>query len=372
MRDFAQVGYNYPMGVLMTSITFNHITKHLYRDGEPQKVIDDLSLKIPSGDVLALLGPSGSGKTTLLRIAAGLEAPDEGEVYYDNVDLRDVPLDERRIGMVFQQDTLIPHWISRRSVGFFLSLRKREHELPERVHRISQITGFGIEHLMGRLPRHLSGGERQRVSVARALARDAHVLFFDEPFANLDAALRTNARIELKRLLNEFHVTTIFVTHDQNEAVGIAKRIAVLDAGQIVQVGAYSHLYRSPKNLLMAAFIGTPTINLFEGYVADGEWRGENFGGFPIRADLPAHRRVTMGIRAEFIHLVAEGVPAVVDVITPYYAERFQLLDVHLGKEHWTIQVPLEDSIELGSTVYCQIDPEGILYFDPQTGNRIG
>jgi len=139
-----------------------------------------------------------------------------------------------------------------------------------------------------------------------------------------------------------------------------------------VQAGAYTHLYRSPKNLLIAEFIGTPTINLFEGRVVEGEWRGENFGGFPIRTDLPTNRRVILGIRAEFIHLVGEGVPAVVDVITPYFAEHFQLLEVHLGKEHWIVQVPLENEIEVGSTVYCEIDPEGILYFDPQTSQRIG
>ncbi|MEO0563792.1 MAG: ABC transporter ATP-binding protein, partial [Chloroflexota bacterium] len=185
----------------MTTITVEHVSKS-YTDapGGPVIALDDVSLRIESGQVLAVLGPSGCGKSTLLKMIAGLEAPDSGRVLYDGVPVMDVDRRERNIGMVFQEGALIPHWEARRSVGLFLALRKRTEEIPSRVHEISAITGFGLDVLMDRRPSMLSGGEKQRVSIARALTRDLDVLLMDEPFANIDAKLRSQARIELKRL----------------------------------------------------------------------------------------------------------------------------------------------------------------------------
>lgn len=358
----------------MTSITLDHVTKRFSGASPDQTItaIDDLSLKLLSGDALSILGPSGCGKSTLLRLIAGLLKPDEGEVLYNNVRLMDVPLRERGIGMVFQEGALIPHWEARRSVGFYLSLRKREHEVPERVRRVSKITGVGIEQLLERYPKQLSGGEQQRVSIARALARDLNILLFDEPFANLDAKIRTEARVELHRLLHEFRATTVYVTHDQSEAIALSRKIAVMRNGKIEQVGSFQQLFSSPTNLFVASFIGTPHMNLFDGKAEEGQWWGDSFGGYPMRRDLPNGTRVTMGIRPKFVQLDPQGTPAVVDTVTPFLAERYQLLEVWLGRERWALTVPIDQPVEIGTTIYCSFDPGAMLYFDTQTSRRIG
>jgi len=359
----------------MTRITLNHVNKRYHaNDGVQNTVVtaDDISLNLQTGEILAILGPSGCGKSTLLRMIAGLIQPDSGEILYDNLPLADVPLEERGIGMVFQEGALMPHWEAGKSVSFFLSLRKREHEVPERVQRISKITGIGLNQLMRKQPRQLSGGEKQRVSIARALARDLRVLLFDEPFANIDGPLRTEARVELKRLLNEFPTTSIYVTHDQTEAIALSRRIAVMREGQFDQIGTYQQLYDSPRNLFVATFIGTPTMNIFDGHVQDGQWHGEDFGGFPIRSDLPNGMPVKMGIRPEHVFLEENGVAGVVDHVVPYLAERYQLVEVWLGKERWQLTVPLNQRVEIGATIYCNMDPTYAHYFDAETGLRIG
>jgi multiple sugar transport system ATP-binding protein len=356
----------------MTAITLEHVSKRFRQDGEVVTAVDDISLRIRDGEVLAVLGPSGCGKSTLLRIIGGLLPPDSGTIYYDNIPLAEVPLRDRGIGMVFQEGALVPHWEARRSVGFFLHLRKREHEVPERVSKIAQITGIGLEKLMDRFPRQLSGGEQQRVAVARALTRDRRILLFDEPFANLDAKLRTAARIELKHLLNEFPVTSIYVTHDQTEAVALSHRIAVMRDGKFEQVGAYRYLYDSPVNLFVANFIGTPSMNLFAGIIESGRWYGETFGGYRLRSDLPDGMPVTLGIRPQHVYLDPEGEPGVVESVTPMLAERHKLIHVWLGRERWAFNAPLDVPISLGETVYCDLNEEEALYFDTQSGRRIG
>jgi ABC-type sugar transport system ATPase subunit len=359
----------------MNTVRLEHVNKQFdQRDGlaEPVTAVNDLSLKLSEGEMLSILGPSGCGKSTLLRIIAGLTKPDNGTVYYDNIPLDDVPPMERGIGMVFQEGALIPHWKAGRSVDFFLRLRHREDEVPERIAEISKITGFGLETLLARRPRTLSGGEQQRVSIARALTRDRHVMLFDEPFANLDAKIRSEARVELKRLLNKFPVTSVYVTHDQVEAVALANRIAVMNFGKFEQVGTYHQLYASPVNLFVARFIGAPPINLFEGHVRDGHWYGEEFGGYPIRGDLADDTRVTLGIRPQHMTLKADGVPGVVDTITPHLAERYQLVEVWLGRERWQLALPLDEPIEMGSTIYCDLNPDEAQYFDTKSGVRIG
>ena len=360
----------------MTTVTFDHVTKRFRQsvEGASRAVtaVNDVSLKLTSGDVLAILGPSGCGKTTLLRLIAGLETPDEGELYFDNVALGDIEVKERGIGMVFQNGALMPHWEGWRTVGFFLSLRQREREVPDRVAQVSKITGIGIEQLLNKKPKHLSGGERQRVGIARALARDPRVFLFDEPFANLDAKIRAQSRVELKRLLNEIPVTSVYVTHDQVEAIALADRIAIMRAGRIEQVGTYQQLYSNPVNLFVGSFVGTPLMNEFPGKVVDGVWQGHSFGGYDMRHDLETGTQITLGIRPEHVRLVSEGVPAVVDQVTPFYAERYTLLDVHLGRENWQLTVPLDDHIEVGSTIHCDLDLDHIMFFDSRTGARVG
>jgi ABC-type sugar transport system ATPase subunit len=360
----------------MTTILLDHLCKafpqvnaqHL----EQVSAVDHVSMKLTSGHVLAVLGPSGCGKSTLLRLVAGLIEPDSGRVLYDDVDLRNIPIEERGIGMVFQEGALVPHWDVRQNIGFFLWLRKREAEVPERVRRISQITGIGLERLLDRRPRQLSGGERQRVGIARALARDPRVFLFDEPFSNLDAKLRTSARVELKKLLHEFPVTSIYVTHDQVEALSLAHRIAVMRQGKLEQVGDYETLYRNPVNLFVATFMGTPTMNLFQGVVKGHRWQGRSFEGLPIRGDLEDGVPITMGVRAEHVLLRAPGVSARVTAATPHFGERLQVVEVENDRERWTLLAPLVERIQVGDGVSCALVQEECLFFDPGTGQRVG
>lgn len=360
----------------MTTVTFEHVNKRFTQKNDIGRqavtAIDDISTKIPEGDVLAILGPSGCGKSTFLRLIAGLETPDSGQVLFDNVDLQAIPMRERGIGMVFQDGALMPHWEGWRTVGFFLELRKREQEVPERVKRVAEVTGIGIENLLNRKPAKLSGGERQRVGIARALARDPRVFLFDEPFSNLDAKIRAQARVELKRLLNEFPVTSIYVTHDQVEAIALGKHIAVMRAGKIEQTGTYQQLYHAPVNLFVATFIGTPLMNEFKGKLTDGDWEGKNFGRYPVRKDLPNGTPVVMGIRPEFIHLSETGIEAVVEQVTPFLPERYQLLDVKMNGERWQLNAPLSAEVRPGETIHCALETEHLLFFDAKTGQRVG
>lgn len=360
----------------MTTITLSHIHKHFEQQAGEQvrtvAAIDDLSLKVMDGEVVAILGPSGCGKSTLLRIIAGLTEPDSGDILYDQVPLRDVPIQFRGIGMVFQEGALMPHWEAVRTVGFFMWLRKREQEVPARVARISEITGIGLEKLLDRKPAQLSGGEKQRVAIARALTRDPRVFLFDEPFSSLDAKLRTNARVELKKLLREFPVTSVYVTHDQHEAISLAHRIAVMRAGKIEQIGDYQTLYENPRNLFVATFIGVPTINLFMGRVENSQWVGQHFGPYPVRHDLPDETPVILGVRSEAIRLADDGVPAIVTEAIELYPERQQVIEVEADRETWKLTLPPTPIYHPGETLRCALDLDALLYFDAKTGQRIG
>jgi ABC-type sugar transport system ATPase subunit len=361
----------------MTTVTLDHVSKKFQQSsadgGRAITALDNLSLKLQSGDILGVLGTSGSGKSTLLRLIAGLIEPDSGEVLYDGVPLREIPMIERGIGMVFQDGALMPHWESRKTVGFFLSLRHREHEIPDRVARIAQITGIGLDHLLARRPAQLSGGERQRVGIARALARDPRVFLFDEPFSNLDAKIRAQGRVELKRLLNAFPVTSFYVTHDQIEAVALAHRIAVMRDGRFEQIDTYQDLYNNPVNLFVATFIGTPTINLFPGFVIDHHWRGATFAGYRVRSDLEEGSQVTLGVRPERIIPHDDGEAVQIDAVTPFFAERFALAEVHSeAGERFQIALSLELHPQRGERLRVQPDPDALLFFDPESGRRIG
>ncbi len=360
----------------MRSISLANVSKTFYdksRKLTPVLAIEDFNLHIADGEAVVLLGPSGCGKTTLLRLIAGLEEPDKGQILYNGIPLDAIPLEERGIGMVFQNYVLIPHWESRKTVGFFLRLRHREHEVPAHVQTVANITGVEIENLLGRFPRHLSGGEKQRVSIARAFARDLELLLFDEPFANLDAKFRAQARVELKRLIQEFNVTLVYVTHDQVEAMSIADRIVVINAGQIVQSGSYQALHEDPDSLFVAEFLGTPTINTFWGRVNAGAWDGSYMGRAPLPSPRPSGREVIAGLRPEHIKLCAagSGIPATIERVIPFYAEKFLLLEVWLRKRRWRMQAPFGASFQPGDTVYCQLDWDRAFFFDASTGARI-
>lgn len=235
-------------------ITATSITKHF---GD-FRALDDVSLEIPDGSLTALLGPSGSGKSTLLRIIAGLEAPDAGTVEIHGEDVTGVPPQNRGIGFVFQHYAAFKHMTVRDNVGFGLSIRKRpKDEITRRVDELLGIVGLGGYH--DRMPSQLSGGQRQRMALARALAVEPKVLLLDEPFGALDAKVRAELRAWLRRLHDEVHVTTVLVTHDQEEAMEITDRIAVMDHGVIEQVGAPRELYDRPASRFVMSFLGPVT-----------------------------------------------------------------------------------------------------------------
>ncbi len=360
----------------MRTIRLENLSKTFYDKKSrltPVLAIRDFNLQVEDGESVVLLGPSGCGKTTLLRLIAGLDEPDAGTVYYNDVPLEEIPIAERGIGMVFQNYVLIPHWESRKTVGFFLRLRDREDEVPDHVRTVANITGVEIDKLMGRLPRHLSGGEKQRVSIARAFARDLELLLFDEPFANLDAKFRAQARVQLKRLIQQFNVTLVYVTHDQVEAMSVADRIVVMNAGRVMQQGPFERLHDDPDSLFVAQFLGSPAINTFWGRVDAGEWDGSYMGRAPLPSPRPHGSEVIVGIRPQHIALCqeGEGVPATIDRAIPFYAEKYLLLEVWLRKRRWQVQVGLGEKHESGETVHCKLDWTRALFFDGPSGARI-
>ena len=357
----------------MTRITVDHLSKayKVSSLSEPLLAVDDVTLQIKSGEGVAILGPSGSGKTTLLRLMAGLESPDSGAVYYEDRSLREIAENERNIGMVFQDYALIPHWEAQRNIGFFLRLRRREGEVPAHVRRVSHITGVGLDHLLGRFPKQLSGGEKQRVAIARAFARDLNILLFDEPFANLDAKFRATARLELRRLLNEFSVTSVIVTHDQHEAASLSERIVLLRDGHIEQIGPYEHLLHDPDNLFVASFIGTPQFNLFLGVIRDGRWWHSLLGDVPLPIVVAEATPVTLAIRPEHVCLTSEGVVGQVTSVMPYFTERYILAEVANGNTSWQIQLSVDHRIERGEQVHCRFLEEGMYFFHTQKEYRI-
>ena len=245
------------------------------RNGERASTfaIEGLTLQVPDGQTMVVLGPSGCGKTTLLKLIAGLLQPDSGEVHYDGVDVKDVDPGARRIGMVFQNYALYPHITSRANVLSYFLFRKKTPELDAearaKFERTSALMGVELAYLIDRKPTKLSGGEKQRVALGRCITRDASVFLVDEPFANLDQALREKYRVNLKRLLKQFSITTVYVTHDHHEALLLADVLAIMQRGRIEQVGTPQEIYDAPKNTFVAGFLnintGAPPISLIDG-----------------------------------------------------------------------------------------------------------
>jgi multiple sugar transport system ATP-binding protein len=279
----------------MAKIVFEGVTK-IFDD---VVAVDDLSLEIDDGEFMVLVGPSGCGKSTILRLLAGLEDVTAGEISIGDTQVTDLSPKERDIAMVFQNYALYPHMSVAQNIAFGLKLRKvAKEERERRTREVARI--LAIEHLLERKPAALSGGQRQRVAMGRAMIREPVGFLMDEPLSNLDAKLRVQMRAELARLHDRLRVTTVYVTHDQVEAMTLGDRVAVLRDGILQQVDTPQRLFGHPANLFVAAFVGSPPMNLVEGTVAG---RTVSFGGFELplgdRTDLSAHqgRTVIVGIR---------------------------------------------------------------------------
>jgi multiple sugar transport system ATP-binding protein len=292
------------------------IEKRFVANGKPVEALCGLSLDVEDGTCTAILGPSGCGKTTLLRAIAGLERPDAGRVSFDDRDVTNEAVELRGVGMVFQNDSLFPHLSAYENVAYGLARVERD-ERDARVRDAAR--RMHVAELLDRSARTLSGGERQRVAMARALAPAPHVVLLDEPFSRLDAPLRSALRVELKLALRETHATSIFVTHDQAEAMAIADRIAIVRAGRVEQVGAPRDLYDAPATQFVARFVGSPAMSFV---AADA---------LPFRADVPG--AATFGFRPDAVRLTDAGdVAGVVRAVEDFGADAYAYVETTYGR----------------------------------------
>ncbi|MBL8590304.1 MAG: sn-glycerol-3-phosphate ABC transporter ATP-binding protein UgpC [Methylobacteriaceae bacterium] len=335
-------------------------------------VIHGVDVDIKDGEFVILVGPSGCGKSTLLRMIAGLENITAGEIRIGDRVVNDVPPKERDIAMVFQNYALYPHMTVADNMAFSLKLRNApKEEIKQRVDKAAQI--LGLQKLLDRYPRQLSGGQRQRVAMGRAIVRDPQVFLFDEPLSNLDAKLRVAMRSEIKELHQRLKTTTVYVTHDQIEAMTMADKIVVMHDGIVEQIGAPLDLYDRPGNLFVAGFIGSPAMNFMKGKVEkDGDravFRGEHGIAFPL-PNAPASavgRAVTLGVRPEHLKLESGGVPVEVSVVEPTGSET--QVNVKHGKDEFICLFRERISARPGDTIH--VAPTLAHLFDAGSGKRI-
>lgn len=336
-------------------------------------VLKNIDLHIEKREFIVLVGPSGCGKSTLLRMIAGLEEVDNGRILLQGIDINEIPASERDIAMVFQSYALYPHMSVAENMGFSLKIKGvTKQEIAGRVNATAD--ALQLTPLLARHPRELSGGQRQRVAIGRAMVRNPEIFLFDEPLSNLDAKLRVDMRLEIKKLHQQLDATMIYVTHDQIEAMTLADRIAIMNQGRIEQVATPLDLYDRPRNLFVASFIGSPEINRVAGRISDD---GESFisdSGLVLPlADNLAHlvgRELIYAIRPEhFVLNSADGLPAEVDVTEPTGVET--LVNACLGGKTLTCTFRQRLELESGDNIRLLPDVRHIHLFDAETGERI-
>ncbi|MEM9206090.1 MAG: ABC transporter ATP-binding protein [Pseudomonadota bacterium] len=331
--------------------------------------LESLDLSIADGEFLVLLGPSGCGKSTTMRLVAGLEEPSQGEILIDGARVNDTPARDRNLAMVFQNYALYPHMTVGQNIGYPLKIQKVSQK--ERETRVKAAAAkVEMEHLLARRPGELSGGQRQRVALARAIVRTPQLFLMDEPLSNLDAKLRTVMRAELKHLQRELATTTIYVTHDQVEAMTLADRIVILNDARIQQMGAPEEIYARPANTFVAGFIGSPPMNLLEGSFVDGMFM-HDAGRIPFKGSSSG--AVTLGCRPENIH-VADGEHAHLNGIV-YSSELLgdsTLLNVRCGEAMVTVKAGPADGRAMDTEIGLVFDLAHLHHFDATTGARLG
>ena len=379
----------------MAAIELEHLTK-AFAGGVV--AVDDVSLTIADGEFMVLVGPSGCGKSTLLRMIAGLEEITEGTISIGDVDVTELPPPDRDIAMVFQNYALYPHMSVRENLGFGLSVRRTPK--PEIVRRVQDVAKLlGLQDLLDRKPAHLSGGQRQRVAMGRAIIREPKAFLMDEPLSNLDAKLRVGMRASLAQLHARLSVTSIYVTHDQTEAMTLGQRVAVMRDGRIVQVDVPQRLYQAPRDLFVAAFIGSPSMNLVEATVDADEIA---FGQFRIPLD-PLRRpelgvdHVVLGVRPEAFNDAAHAkqhlprIDVAVDVLEELGSDAYALFRVAaprvtvesrsasddeaglLAEEDSLFAARLDPATtgRAGAPLELAVDPSSFYFFDVRTGESL-
>jgi multiple sugar transport system ATP-binding protein len=337
------------------------------------QVIHGVDIAIADGEFVVLVGPSGCGKSTLLRMIAGLISITTGEIRIGDRVVNNLPPKERDIAMVFQNYALYPHMTVAANMGFSLKLRNAPRpEIEERVNRAADI--LGLRPLLERFPRQLSGGQRQRVAMGRAIVRDPQVFLFDEPLSNLDAKLRVQMRTEIKELHQRLKTTTVYVTHDQIEAMTMADKIVVMHDGLVEQIGAPLELYDRPENLFVAGFIGSPAMNFLRGRVRHNgatEFEGPQAVRLPL-AGISAsadQRPAIYGVRPEHFMLADDGAEAEIQVVEPTGPE-IQVV-AKLGGEEIIAVFRERHRFQPGDTIRLKPDPQLVHLFDETTGKRL-
>jgi multiple sugar transport system ATP-binding protein len=347
--------------------------------------VDGLSIDIPAGSFLTLLGPSGCGKSTTLSMLAGLERPDAGRIFLGEEDITDLPPNGRGMAMVFQSYALYPHMSVAQNIAFGLKLQHRpKDEVKRRVEHVARM--LDLSHLLGRKPSQLSGGQQQRVGLGRALVKQPRVFLLDEPFSNLDAALRARMRTEIKHLHLSLGTTTVFVTHDQEEAMSLSDLIAVMKDGKVVQFGPQEEIYQRPLSLYVATFVGRPRMSLLRGSLgASGS--AAVFTAEGIRLTLPdqaesaggsVQRDTVLGVRAENVglHVLADGAQAgpnelqgTIVLLEPMGSDTF--VEVRAGDQSIVARVSPSLSLSLGQSVALTLALDRVHLFDAETEERI-
>lgn len=344
--------------------------------------VSHMSLAVEAGEFLTLLGPSGCGKTTVLRMIAGLEVPDAGEIRIGGTTVFSakegisVSPGKRGVGLVFQSYALWPHMTVRQNVAFGLEIRK---VAPEEMNRqvAESLDYMRLGEMGDRYPQQMSGGQQQRVALARMLVARPGVFLMDEPLSNLDAKLRIEMRAEIKRLHREAKATTVYVTHDQTEALTLSSRVAIMEKGVLIQAAPPREIYRRPGSLFVADFIGSPTINLIPGKIVrkngDVFFEGEALSLFAPKLKAGDGTAVTAAVRPEEIRIVAEksddGVPGEVYAVLPAGSET--IVQVRRGGRIFHVRVMGETLLDVGDRVFLCFVPEAVSYFDQRQGTRI-
>ena len=351
----------------MASVRFRKVTKSF----GSFVAVADLDLEVIDKEFLVLLGPSGCGKTTTMRMVAGLEEVSTGEIFIGEDRVNDVLPKYRDVAMVFQSYALYPHLTVEDNIAYPLKVRKVP--LAERKLAVTKVARrVELDTLLGRLPKELSGGQRQRVALARAIVRTPRVFLMDEPLSNLDAKLRVQMRAELKHLQHELQVTTIYVTHDQIEAMTLAHRVAVMNKGVIEQLGAPKEIYNNPRTLFVAGFIGSPPMNLIEGEVKNGVFTDGKLKIAGIgRADVP---RAVIGVRPEDVHLVSAK-DETANLAAPIYSAELTgestFVSVHAGDRLLTMRADKNFVGDFDQMIGVKILPDRVFLFHRQSQNRV-
>jgi multiple sugar transport system ATP-binding protein len=357
----------------MATVTYDH-AQRLY-PGAERPAVDDLNLDIEDGEFLVLVGPSGCGKSTSLRMLAGLEEVTDGHIRIGDRDVTHLPPKERDIAMVFQNYALYPHMSVAENMAFSLKMAKVGKE--QRMERVKEAAKLlDLEEYLDRKPKALSGGQRQRVAMGRAIVRQPQVFCMDEPLSNLDAKLRVSTRTQIAALQQRLGVTTVYVTHDQVEAMTMGDRVAVLKDGILQQVDTPLNLYDKPRNLFVAGFIGSPAMNLLNAHSKEGRVR---IGDYEIPVDRAAASKangdITIGVRPESWRLVneGEGLPVKVNVVEELGADGF--VYGHSGVEgtpdQVIVRIDARRSHHKGDTIHVTTDPHHVHVFDTSSGARL-